>query len=221
MDKVCTSCNAKKWTGEQPGLCCFGGKIKLPSLDEPPQPLRDLFLGTTSESTHFLEAIRKYNCCFQMTSFGAKAISEGGWMPTFKVQGQVYHLMGSLLADQGEPPQFLQIYILADYKKQVDVHLGILPTDISVGPRRDILFRLQDMLHETNSYTRSLKFALQNNSSPSFNVVIDADRRLHGEHECRFNAPACNEVASVIHGEEHKSRDIVAKVPRRWSAPHQ
>ncbi|CAE1160924.1 unnamed protein product [Acanthosepion pharaonis] len=132
MDKVCTFCNAKKWAGEQPGLCCSGGKIKLPSLDEPPQPLRDLLLGTTS---HFLEAIRKYNCCFQMTSFGVKAISEGGWMPTFKVQGQVYHLMGSLLADQEEPPQFLQIYFLADYNEQVDAHLGILPSDISIGPR--------------------------------------------------------------------------------------
>ncbi|CAE1246573.1 unnamed protein product [Acanthosepion pharaonis] len=135
-----------------------------------------------------------------MTSFGAKSISEGGWMPTFKVQGQVYHLMGSLLADQGEPPQCLQINFFADYNEQVDARLDILPSDISVGPRRDILFRLQDMLHETNSYIRNLKFALQNNSSPSFSVVIDADRRPHGEHERRFNAPACNEVAAVIHG---------------------
>ncbi|CAE1314363.1 unnamed protein product [Acanthosepion pharaonis] len=200
MDKVCTFCNAKKWAGEQPGLCCSGGKIKLPSLDEPPQPLRDLLLGTTSESTHFLEAIRKYNCCFQRTSFGAKAISEGGCMPTVKVQGQVYHLMGSLLTDQGESPQFLQIYFLADYNEQVDARLGILPSDISVGPRKEILFRLQDMLHETNSYIRSLKFSLQNNSSPSFSVVIDADRRPHSGHERRFNAPACNEVAAVIYG---------------------
>ncbi|CAE1318261.1 unnamed protein product [Acanthosepion pharaonis] len=59
----------------------------------------------------------------------------------------------------GEPPQFLQIYSLADYNEQVDARLGILPSDISVGPRRDILFRLQDMLHETNSYIRSLNFA--------------------------------------------------------------
>ncbi|CAE1297012.1 unnamed protein product [Acanthosepion pharaonis] len=119
--------------------------------------------------------------------------------------------MGSLLADQGDPPQFLQIYFLADYNEQVDARLGILPSDISIGPRRDILFRLQDMLHETNSYIRSLKFALQNNSLPSFSVVIDADRRPHGEHERRFNAPVCNEIAAVIHGEEHNSRDIVIK----------
>ncbi|CAE1308424.1 unnamed protein product [Acanthosepion pharaonis] len=184
---------------------------KACSRDEPPQPLRDLLLGTTSKSTHFLEAIRKYKCCFQMTSFGAKAISEAGWMPTFKVQGQVYHLIGSLLAHQGEPPQFLQIYFLADYNEQVDARLGILPSDISVGPRRDILFRLQYMLHESNSYIRSLKFVLQNNSSPSFSVVIDVDRRPHGKHERRFNAPVCNEVAAVIHGEEHNSRDIVIR----------
>ncbi|CAE1255457.1 unnamed protein product [Acanthosepion pharaonis] len=110
-----------------------------------------------------------------------------------------------------EPPQFLQIYFLADYNEQVDVRLGILPSDISIGPRRDILFCLQDMFHETNSYIRSLKFALQNNSLPSFSVVIDADRRPHGEHERRFNAPVCNEIAAVIHGEEHNSRDIVIK----------
>ncbi|CAE1282322.1 unnamed protein product [Acanthosepion pharaonis] len=42
-------------------------------------------------------------------------------------------------------------------------------------------------------------------------VVIDADRRPHVEHERRFNAPACNEVAAVIHGEEHNSRDIVIR----------
>ncbi|CAE1275698.1 unnamed protein product [Acanthosepion pharaonis] len=132
--------------------------------------------------------------------------------------------MGSLLADQGEPPQFLQIYFLADYNEQVDARLDILPSDISIGPRRDILFRLQDMLHETNSHIRSLKFALQNNTSPSFSVVIDADRRPHGDHERRFNAPACNEIGAVIHGEEHKSRDIVIRYRgsglRRFSDTH-
>ncbi|CAE1227670.1 unnamed protein product [Acanthosepion pharaonis] len=172
MDKVCTFCNAKKWAGEQPGLCYSGGKIKLPSLDETPQPFRDLLLGTTSESTHFLAAIRKYNCCFQMTSFGAKAISEWGWIHTFKVQGQVYHLTGSLLADQGEPPQFLQIYFLVDYNEQVDARLGILPSDISVGPP------LSSMQKDGLTVSMSV---------------------------------ACNEIAAVIHGEEHNSRDIVIR----------
>ncbi|KAE9541875.1 hypothetical protein AGLY_003866 [Aphis glycines] len=35
-----------------------------------------------------MDLIRKYNGCFQMTSFGAKKIVTEGFMPTFKVQGQ-------------------------------------------------------------------------------------------------------------------------------------
>ena len=31
-----------------------------------------------------------------MTSFGAKEIREGNFMPTFKGQGQLYHLIGNL-----------------------------------------------------------------------------------------------------------------------------
>ena len=51
-----------------------------------------------------------------MTSFGAKQITEGPFMPTFKVQGQVYHLIGSLLADS--EPRFLQIYFVPDHTER-------------------------------------------------------------------------------------------------------
>ncbi|CAE1152450.1 unnamed protein product [Acanthosepion pharaonis] len=150
MDKVCTFCNAKKWAGEQPGLCCSGGKIKLPSLDELPLLLRDLLLGTTSESMHFLEAIRKYNCCFQMMSFGAKAISEWGWMPTFKVQGQVYHLMGSLRTDS-------YIHLCDGLRSDGDPrNLSkpcILPSSYTGGPRY-MHERTQDAMTYVRHYGR-------------------------------------------------------------------
>ncbi|CAE1296772.1 unnamed protein product [Acanthosepion pharaonis] len=67
----------------------------------------------------------------------------------------------------------------------------------------------------------SFRASLNGVTSP---VVIDADRRPHGEHERRFNAPVCNEIAAVIHGEEHNSCDIVIKIPggglRRISETH-
>jgi hypothetical protein len=44
-----------------------------------------------------------------MTSFGANINSEGNFLPTFKVQGQVYHLVGSLLPEKDKHFQFLQI----------------------------------------------------------------------------------------------------------------
>ena len=67
------------------------------------------------EAKHFQENIRRYNSCFQMTSFGTtKEIKELSYMPTFKIQGQVYHHIGSLLPLQNEEPKFLQVYFVGD-----------------------------------------------------------------------------------------------------------
>lgn len=85
MSLVCQYCNALKYSGEPNGLCCAGGKVKLPPLVPPPDPLRSLVSGIGSESNHFLANIQKYNSCFQMTSFGATHIVQDNFMPTFKV----------------------------------------------------------------------------------------------------------------------------------------
>ncbi|GFY38801.1 putative DNA helicase [Trichonephila inaurata madagascariensis] len=39
MDVVCEYCGALKFSGETPGLCCFSGKVKLPLLTPPPEPM--------------------------------------------------------------------------------------------------------------------------------------------------------------------------------------
>jgi len=103
------------------------GDIQIGEMEEPPQPLRDLLAESSLTSDSFLKLIRKYNSAFQMTSFGAHVVREGGWMPTFKVQGQVYHLIGSLLPSQNCKPSFLQIYFIADYNKQADARIDIFP----------------------------------------------------------------------------------------------
>ncbi|GFT54617.1 uncharacterized protein NPIL_359641, partial [Nephila pilipes] len=69
MTVVCPYCKALKFRGETKGMCCAAGKIKLPQFREPPEPLKTLLAGYTAESKHFLSNIRKYNSCFQMTSF--------------------------------------------------------------------------------------------------------------------------------------------------------
>lgn len=85
MDVVCEYCDALKFSGETSGLCCLIGKVKLPLLTPPPEPLHSLLCGETPESRHFLANSQKYNGCFQMTSFGADIIEERGFNPTFKV----------------------------------------------------------------------------------------------------------------------------------------
>lgn len=85
MNALCVHCNAKKFPNETPGMCCANGKVKLPALQSPPEPLNALISDRSPESTHFLKNIQSYNNCFQMTSFGATEILRDGYMPTFKV----------------------------------------------------------------------------------------------------------------------------------------
>jgi hypothetical protein len=88
---VCQHCNALKYRSETPGLCCAGGKVKLPVLDQPPEPLYSLLYGNTIQSNHFLANTQKYNGCFQMTSFGAEVVDQPGYNPSYKVMAYHYN----------------------------------------------------------------------------------------------------------------------------------
>lgn len=85
MSVLCQYCKALKFLTEAPGLCCVNGKIKLPPLTPPPEPLRSLLYEEHQYSKHFLANIQQYNGSFQMTSFGAEIVEERGYNPTFKV----------------------------------------------------------------------------------------------------------------------------------------
>jgi hypothetical protein len=54
-------------------------------LEVPPQEHLAYTSGDTSESKHFLGNIRKYNSCFQITSFGATLVEQPGFPSTFTV----------------------------------------------------------------------------------------------------------------------------------------
>ncbi|GBM90194.1 hypothetical protein AVEN_239939-1 [Araneus ventricosus] len=185
-------------------MCRNGGKVQLPRLMDPPESLRTLLIGDSAEAKQFLTNIRGYNSCFQMTSFGTtKEIRESGYMPTFKVQGQVYHRIVSLYSLPNEEPKFLQIYFVGDSAEQAEQRCKNVPQT-----RQDIVLQLQGMLDHHNCYVQSFKSAL-NKISPEFKVVILADKTPHGEHERCFNAPKTDEVALIMVGEQHGAMDIL------------
>ncbi|GFV41644.1 uncharacterized protein TNCV_3627951 [Trichonephila clavipes] len=100
MDKICMYCSALKFKNETRGMCCAGGKVKLPELHSPPEPLSTFLSAVTRVSKHFLENIRKYNSCFQMTSFGATNIVRENYMPTSSVHcsSEQYRMLLSKIA---------------------------------------------------------------------------------------------------------------------------
>lgn len=88
MDHICKFCGAQKFKTEAPGLCCSNGKVILPPLKEPPNPLRHYVSGDSPAAKHYQRNNRKYNSIFQLTSFGAtKICNNDEYLPTFKVQG--------------------------------------------------------------------------------------------------------------------------------------
>ncbi|XP_061385321.1 uncharacterized protein LOC133320740 [Danaus plexippus] len=206
MNKECRFCGALKWKEEAAGMCCSGGKVVLPSIDERVEPLKELFSNETDESRRFLKNIRKYNTCFHMTSFGAdNIVSMPGFCPTFTIQGQIYHTIGSLLPAANTQPTFLQVYFMGDEEAQVDRRSEYVP-----GVERNTVQKIQKVLHDHNVLVHEFKMAKDRVTSDNYKVVIHPDRVPRGEHERRFNAPTTNEIAAVVVStEQTASRDIV------------
>ena len=111
MDQQCRHCNAFKYKGEPPCMCCGGGKNQLPELPELGEPLRSLLYNQDAQSKHFFQNIRAYNSCFAFISLGGESLNIGGWS-TYKIQGTVYHSAGSLLPADGKDPRYLQVYFI-------------------------------------------------------------------------------------------------------------
>ena len=89
-----------------------------------------------------------------MTSFGAKQIVEDGFMPTFKMQGHIYHLHGSLPPDSDEKTQFLKIYFVCEDKKEATLRCSNYP-----GINQELVKLLQQMLHDVNKYIKTQSLA--------------------------------------------------------------
>ncbi|UYV76647.1 hypothetical protein LAZ67_14001572 [Cordylochernes scorpioides] len=210
MDKQCQHCTAFKYNGERPGMCCSAGKVRIPDLPEPPEALRTLLDGSSPHSAEFMRHIRHYNNAFQMTSFGCGSrVVLPGYMPTFKVQGQVYHRIGSVLPPLNSDsrqlqPAFLQVFFIGDSSAEVATRHRNFPFT-----KPHIVSILQDMLHQHNPYVHLFKASIEKMPSPDYKLVIKADKAPPGHHPRTFNAPTINEGAIVIVQENCDRRDIV------------
>ena len=203
MNETCSKCFAKKWVDEADGMCCASGKVILPNIEEPPEPIKSLLTSNHALSTHFLSNVRRYNSVFQMTSFGAKEIREGNFMPTFKVEGQFYHLVGSLMPSSGQRPQFLQIYFISD-ADQLSLRSNMAPM-----LKTDLINVLQIVLNTYNIYIQSFKHSMDRSTPESLKLIIHSDCTPQTQHRGRYNAPSINEVAVLFLDEEKGPRDIV------------
>ncbi len=220
MTYKCNKCEAMMWLDERVtnsvklpvfSTCCARGKVILPSLQELPSPLNTLLTGTDSRSCTFRQNIRMYNSALSFTSIGAKIdqqVTGTSGIYTFRIHGEMYHRIGSLLPDsETQPPQFAQIYIY-DTDHEIQNRSNIMP-----GLDPIILAELQQMLHDINPYVNKFRQAgnlLKDNPSLDLKLVITNNRTNDPR---RYNTPSASEVAAIMIGTgqeiEHQNRDIV------------
>ena len=207
MSWQCSNCGALKFDKETDGLCCSKGKVQLDQFPQLHPFLQHLYEGIDSNGKYFLGNIRKYNSVFQMTSFGCNEVSMAGFNPSFRIQGQVYHLIGSIVPTQGESHKFAQIYFIGDEDSEVALRSAIVD-----GLIPDIIRGINQLLHENNRYVEMFKVAkeiFEEESPTNVKIVINETKRPSGEHSRRYNRPLSDDIAVLMPNDATSNRDIV------------
>ena len=208
LTKLCCNCGALKFDKETESFCCSKGNVWLDGFPQLQAFLKPLYEDIDSNGKHFLTNIRKYNSVFQMTSFGCNEVSMAGFNPSFRIQGQVYHLIGSIVPTQGESPKFAQIYFIDDLESEIATRSAIVD-----GLKPDIVRGINQLLHENNHYVEVFKVAKeifeQEDTPTNIKIVIDETKRPSDEHSRRYNRPLSDEIAVLMPNDATNNRDIV------------
>ncbi|GBN03354.1 hypothetical protein AVEN_268065-1 [Araneus ventricosus] len=144
-----------------------------------------------------------------MTSFGTSLpmLDSTGFMPTFRIQGQVYYKTVSLISLPNEETKFLPIYFLGNEDAKTERRCMFIP-----GTTKSLIQSFQKMLLENNHYVQKFKMAIVDNTTEDLQIIIKADKNPTEGHERGFNTPALNEVVIIIAVNDFEERDIVLKM---------
>ena len=85
----------------------------LPPLCVPPLALFNLFTESTPAAKEFRKNMVQYNAALAFTSMGVHMDCSvlGCGPPVFCIHGELTHLTGSLLPEEGVRPTYAQLYI--------------------------------------------------------------------------------------------------------------
>ncbi|KAL5159530.1 hypothetical protein HKD37_15G043838 [Glycine soja] len=167
--------------------------IQLPHLKKPPNIINHLLFDQDSiDNKNFQKHIRSYNIAKLGRSF-----NNGKGPPSFRIQGQSCHLIGSLLPMPGNVPKFAQLYIY-DTKNEIHNRLKHLISESYLDPQ--IVNKLKAMLDEFNRFDTTI--------AQDIRLKLIYDRTIDGRF---YNLPTVSKFVALIVGDEEISlnRDII------------
>ena len=193
--------------------------MKLPPLKKPPSYLEQLLrYEERGQSSNYRQNIRTYNSMFAFTSMGGRIDHEinrqGGGPYVFRLNGQNYHKIGTLLPKEGNNPKFAQLYIY-DTENEVKNRMR---ASTSKGNNQEldenIMSKLLEMLDENNVLVKTFRMARDRFRESDFkNVKIRllSERSRDGR---KYNLPTASEIAALLLGDQNdetSERDIIVE----------
>lgn len=238
MEVICPNCGALHWMDERLskssqinpkfGSCCLSGKVKIPTLRDPPRELMELLTGDDPLSRGFRNNIRKYNSAIAFTSVGAKlddslngpqrgANGQGApWV--FRLQGQMVHRIGALEAAPGQTPQYAHL-LFVDAEQALQTRMRH-PANQSL--QEDVMRTLQMMLEEHNPYVplyrqaREILIQQERLNPGATDLHLRLEFKSNSAYDPRtYHLPTADEVAAIIPDgptNEGSHRDIVLRL---------
>ncbi len=177
----------------------------LPNLPATPQELEVLLTSKESSAVKFRNQIRMYNSVLAFTLFGAKvdeSITGGPGPYSFRIQGELYHKIGSLCPAEGQQPQFAQLYI-HDTKHEHQNRHAVMP---SLDPTT--LDQLLTMMYNINPYVEMFKMARDMMAIEGAPVDLKLCFIAFRTKDARqYNVPTANEVTALMIGDGSEAID--------------
>ncbi|KAL4566048.1 hypothetical protein LXL04_030158 [Taraxacum kok-saghyz] len=175
-----------------------------------------------SKAKYFIDNIRRYNSMFSFTSMGGrvdKEVNKSRGPYVYRISGENYHRLGSLLPPDESQPKFSQLYIYdTDNEISNRQHIFSRPQDASTSRSPsadlDVIKFLQEMLDANNELVKSYRMVRDSfHADPQINLKlrIVGTRTKDGR---TYNLPTASEVAVLIVGdidEAFDNRDIVVE----------
>ncbi|GKA53506.1 DNA helicase PIF1, ATP-dependent [Tanacetum coccineum] len=153
-------------------------------------------------------------------------INVGRGLYTFRINGQNYHIIGSLLPKDGTQPRYAQLWFF-DTHNEVKNWLGaFIDKETGKGVDGTIVGSLIEMLDQNSSIAKAFRMALDWCHSHTY-VNVELRLVFKRTNSRQYNAPTVAEVVALItndFGDGAPTRDIVVnkkdRGPKRISELH-